>query len=204
MAMPKLSGQRLVIWAAIAGIVLIAVSKLIVLILNKYCPGVGQYWQEIIFPGAFTGTSTIAMLLGLVLPSCLNRFIDLPKTHARSLDRFGNELEKLIHRSMLESLQVQLTLTNGKIYVGYIQTAPESMSVENSYTRILPTISGYRDPSTKEVVFVTEYASIYESIWSSDENKSTDIDINDFVKVIASSNIFTASIYDPDVYLKFE
>ena len=202
-ATSKLTGQKLILWASLAGVGLTLLSRIIVIFLNTHYPALGPYWKANFFPGDFSGTASLALILGLVLWYPLNLLSNKDKVAGWSTRKFGTRLEILLRRSLYEEKQIIVTLSGSKVYVGFILWQPEESFSEHSYFGILPTISGYRDSETKRVKFITEYTNIYEKLWSNDEETNESLDQEDFVKYFKASSVETASIYDPDVYLLF-
>lgn len=74
-ATSKLTGQKLIIWAALAGVILMVISRVLILLFGKYYPPLGIYWQSVVFPGAFTGTATLAFGLGCLAWWPLNHLL---------------------------------------------------------------------------------------------------------------------------------
>lgn len=192
----RLSGQRLILWAAIASIILIFLSGVTVTLLTQYLPQVSTWlggWSIEIFPFPHSYTAFGAFLIGCVAWWPANHFWSEEKALKWTIERYGSKVEILFAESIENKKQIQVTLANGKVFVGYISWQPIAPHKDNSYIGLLPTLSGYRDTNSKQVIFVTDYASIYETI---DEYK----DKRDFIKYFSMSEIRIASVFDPDVY----
>jgi len=202
-ASPKLSGQKLLIWSALCGVVLIAVSRALVLLINHVEPMIGFLWQKYFFTGEFTGTAAIAFILGCTIWIPINLFMDENHSAKWSIEKYGNELDRLISKSLGEKKQLLLTLNDSKVYVGFVLFQSEKAALEDTYFKLLPTISGYRDEVTKNIIFNTDYTAIYEKLWSGDKEVNQHLNEEDFEKYFKVSSIQSASIYDPDVSALF-
>ena len=97
---------------------------------------------------------------------------------------------------MTETAQIAVTLSSGKFYTGYV-TASFDPSYDRKYMRLLPTLSGYRDPDTKTVVFTTSYAEVYGNL--EDENPA-----DRFELVIPIASILSANLFEPRIFNVFE
>ena len=199
----KLSGQRLIIWAAVAGILFIIISRFVELILIEYCPNITDFWWKYGLPSPYSGTAFLAFILGAVLWLPLNFFSNREGASKWSIENYGSRLEVLFFRAQEENKQIMVSLSDGKVYVGFIVWQPPEPHSDVSYFGILPTISGFRDSKTKEIAFVTDYFKIYERLDDTDDEGTSLLKIDDFEKYLKISSIETASIYDPDVFLMF-
>lgn len=198
-ATSKLSGERLIFWAALAGVGLTIASRLFVLLVNWLLPGVGAYWQSHIFPDPYTGTATLALAIGLVSPFLFNRFVSKEDAVSWSIERFGNSMDSLIKRAVDNEFQIQITTKHNKVYVGHVLRQPEHVD-QTSYLKIFPLTSGYRDQETKKVIFEVDYWPLYEKLWGPDSVGPTELEGEDFEKVVPVSNILLISIFDPAIY----
>jgi len=96
-----------------------------------------------------------------------------------------------------------LTLKDGKVYVGYIRENSLHRRSTGDYIRLIPTVSGYRDPITKEVKFSTSYIGTYLELGKPD-SKLSHIKFDDFAKLIPIAEVEIAGIFDPVAYETFE
>jgi len=153
-----------------------------------------EYWSEF-SPYENSGTAFLACMLGALTWVVLNLVYPYQVASARLYKNLQtNSLEHLFYRSALDEDLLQLTLKDGKVYVGYIASVPQDPAAPDAYVRVLPTKSGYRDSNTKKVTFTTFYEEAY---------LGDNADADDFVKVVPVTNIDSASIFREDVYRKF-
>lgn len=137
------------------------------------------------FPFPYSAVSVLAFLMGAVLWVPLNKgVITWTKSLSKSetwepigtlyrtilrlgwiekdeIDRVikedGDALDMLLRLAEKESKTISVTLTTGKVYVGFVSsTSPPSS--ETRSVGIVPTKSGYRDPLTKKVLYETYYS----------------------------------------------
>ena len=131
---------------------------------------------------------------GIVLPRILNLFTDDSSASRSVIEKFGNELEKLLYDALQTGHMVSLTLNGGMVYVGWPAETPHPEKLEDLYIRILPAFSGHRDPGTKELKLTTKYFKVYEKL---SEQTIEGLEIKSFEKVIRRDEILTANFYSP-------
>lgn len=142
-----------------------------------------------------SGTPFLACMLGVLAPFALNLLVPFQIANARLHHNLRtNSLERLFYRAAVDSSLVQVTLSDGKVYVGWIDRLPPDPASTDAYLQLLPITSGYRHKETKKVVFTTHYDEIYE-------NEA--VDLYDFLKILPIANIESAGTFQQDVYLMF-
>lgn len=195
----RLDGYRLLVESALAGVILIFVSRFLV-IFGVYFPAVQSTWYFLAprdIP--FLGTATTSLVLGLTVPHCLNFFLGITglmtsvdaKTEA--IERHGNDLLRLLHTASLEEKLVSLSLDTGKVYIGVIAVAP-NLAPHDTYLAITPFYSGYRDRETQQLVFNVDYLAVYSA---------QALDPRNFRVVLPMANIRIASLFDESAYPAF-
>lgn len=190
----RYSGQRLLFHSAIAGVGLL-VSSYVILLVTRHLPVIYEVWESLV-PDPGTGTAILSVVLGVAGCPVFNRFCPREEYARKAIKRWGDFLEILLDRSMTETSQVAVTLSSGKFYTGYV-TASFDPSYDRKYMKLLPTLSGYRDPKTKVVVFTTAYTKAYKDLW--DENPA-----DQFELVIPIASILSANLFDPEFFKVFE
>ncbi len=193
-------GHRLIFLSAFAGVVTVGISRIVVLCILHYKPEIGAAWR-VYSPYPLSGTATGAFLIGCLAWIPLNKISPFSGAIYHALEKHGNLLENLLNRALNERLHIQVTMDDGKVYVGWVSYQPNRPQSVETYIGILPIISGYRDTETKEVTYTTRYDNIYEKL-NSGEYK--DLSEEDFVKYLPISKINCTSVFDIDVYLHFE
>ena len=205
-AMVRSEARRLIIFSLLIGVLLGFISRVLVLFIIEV--GAGEQWWILkwkqIFPSAHSGTATISFLIGLPIALFLNKFFDREKAQRLSIQHFGHHLDRLFSECLNYDKQIQLTLSDGKHYIGYIREIPAELGGENSYFTMIPTLSGYREPKTKAVVLNTSYVDILEDLEDPKVAKSLGLERDDFRKYLRAQDITMAGVYDPDVAGYFE
>ena len=109
-----------------------------------------------------------------------------------------NDVEALLFSCATKSMPLAATMDSGKVYVGYVINTPDP-SMNRSALTLLPIASGYRNDEDHDVVFTTDYKSVYALI-DEDENL---IDQTDFSVVLPLASVSSLSSFDFGVFEKF-
>jgi hypothetical protein len=115
----------------------------------------------------------------------------------RAIRKFGNEIEQLCQESIDMGFALQVTLKNDKVYIGFVDKAPEPS--KTNYLLFTPLYSGYRDPITKEMTLNNNYSDVINSLIDDKEYKRLSI----MSLVIKQDEILTMSPHDPEIYDRF-
>lgn len=113
----------------------------------------------------------------------------------RAIKNVGNELERHLEISYTEDRLLQITLSNGKFYIGWVNELPIP-SVSN-YIRLLPAISGFRNEH-KELVLQRIIWMPINSFWKKNPDETLNIDI-----VLGLKDITSVSFFDQELYKQF-
>ena len=156
--------ERLVILAAIPGFISLVIAFTIMRA-GQYllpCKPGGycfQTWWIKTVPFDYVGTAIFALALAGLGWIPLNR---IPKCRrdpaiSRMIDQDGVALDVLLKNAQAEAKTVAVTMSNGKVYVGFV-THIFNPAFPTRFIKILPTKSGYRDPGNKEYHFTNFYS----------------------------------------------
>lgn len=201
-AVARYSGQRLIFASAIAGVVLVVASRIFVMTTIHLTPEVGIIWKQYVLSHQFSGTAFSAFLLGIFGIWPINKIYNEERSLNYVLNHYADEQSRFFYQAMVDERLVQITLSDGKVYVGLIQsTALNILHTSNAYVSILPTVSGYRKESSRKVKLTTFYDQIYEAI---KDGKVTQVTNKDFVKVIPVGMVTIAGIFQEEVYTVFQ
>lgn len=192
----RLDGYRLLIESSLAGAILFLFGRVTTYVLVSHTPvgPVVSRWWLAFAPVSFSGTATLSFFVGLAAPFVLNIFWKEDISKQRAVERHGNDLLRLFDYALRNQQLVSITLDNRKVYVGYIVSAP-NLRPEDAYIALLPMISGYRDNDTLKISFVTFYNDLYTD---------DQMDANLFRVAIPVASIKMTSLFDLDIYTKFE
>ena len=182
-----LDGYRLLIESAIAGSALSFVARILTYVFwNKV---IAHDWA-VFAPFEFSGTASVAMMIGVGLPFLLNHWWDKDVSKQRAIKAHGNDLLRLLDGAVRQEKPVSITLDNRKVYIGYVVNAP-NLDPKDAYVALLPILSGYRDASTMQLKFTTDYSRVYES----SKANPADFFVTMPLAVIRMANLFDENIY---------
>lgn len=213
-------GYRLLIQCAIAGVILLAVSRLVVVLLTHSSIGepLKAAWA-VYAPIPYLGTGTGALILGFLLPQIDNFLVkrswwisqqkwilakvgsqfkwfkatsESNSEYARNdeIIKHGSGLARLFHFAEKEKLLVSITLSNRKWYVGLVAEAWNLDPLE-SCLRLLPVLSGYRNSDDLSTEVLINYGTVY---------KDPNVDASKFIIAIPLKDIQIANLFDESVY----
>lgn len=173
-----LSRYRLLFEAALYGFVALGISFLLTRLLiwsGDSLPVLGSVlaWWKTLVPFRYFGAAVGALLLGGLAPYWLNTWErwDPIKCGEKAIRAHGDLLLELLYDAQRERRPVMLTLSSGKVYIGWI-TLSSNLSPDMPYVVVLPTLSGYRDPYTQVIRFTTSYTKIYQKIKEQEQHTS--------------------------------
>lgn len=196
----RVDNQRLLFNSAIAGIGLLALSFIVGLICRTVALDLYDALDSL-FPiseSKYSFETMFAFILGIALAEGSNRFINKERAIMRAIAWNDDELELLLKSALSDKILLLFTLKTGKIYIGW----PTILPRPTRYTpiTILPAFSGYRDATTKEVKFTTQYLDKYAEYIK--QVKITSLDESGYRVVLPIGEITSVSTFDIDAYLK--
>ena len=195
------SGYHLFFQSAIAGGALTLVARAMIVFLNDYLHQIAPLWRHYI-PLDFSGTVALSVLLGLVLPYVINRFYGKERAERRAASESGVLIELVMSESLDRQIPVELSLKNGKSYIGFALDR-KITSFGESDIALIPMKSGYRDKDNHKLILTTDYISIIRRCLD-DKSEIPDLRYEDFRIVIPVSEVQTARIFHPEVYERFQ
>ena len=163
---------------------------------------ISRIWAQF-SPIQDSGAPTVALVLGVFAWFPLNLLIPY-KTGLARFHRLGNSdaMDGFLFNSAESNAFIQLTLSDGKFYVGKVDSIAANPLAPNSFIQILPYASGYRNKDTKELSFTSFYDTVYNEMVK--EPGFTEDALDQFKKVLPFSAIFSANRFDPEMYVKFQ
>jgi hypothetical protein len=167
-----------------------------------YAGQIEHFWK-LFSPYRDSGTPALALFLGATLWYPLNLLIPFNIALAR-FHRLGytDAMDRFLFEAAERKTLLQLTLSDGNFYIGQIKSLAANPLAPNSFVRILPQISGYRDKDTKELKFTSFYDEVYEDILQ--QPGFTEGALDQFIKILPFSAVTSANEFDPAMYLKFQ
>lgn len=115
----------------------------------------------------------------------------------RAVRKYGDELEKFIADRIKEGGVAQFSLKNGKVYIGFCIGIPTPGM--NSFIKIIPFYSGYRNKDNHKIEITTNYVEVFHNLISNRIDKSHLLGIS-----FRKDEIVSFSIYDSEIFKKFK
>lgn len=128
----------------------------------KICHWIDSYWHKIA-PFEHSGKTVLAGVMAGLAWWPLNKFFDDDDEIDRIIADRNDPMELFLRTSMGDAKLVMLTVSSGKIYIGWI-TSNINPAFTVKSIRIIPFLSGYRDDKTKKVRFTTLYYEMYSKM----------------------------------------
>ena len=191
----RFSGERLVFFAAIAGVFLSILSFLLLRIAAWVWPGLESAWQRQV-PFPYAGTSLPALAIGFLAWKPLNWWSPRESAARAAMQQWNDFLEMLLEDSIKKTLMVSVSLKGGKVYMGFV-TGNFDPSYDRKYIRLWPVFSGYRNKDTQELAVTTNYARVYAEPFSSNAGMSV---LDRFQVIVPVGELQSASFFDPKTY----
>ena len=192
------SGYHLFFRSVIAGVILALVAHLMVVVLNPHFPGLSTRWINFI-PISYSGTAMLTAMLAFLLPFFGNWVYGEEKAARLAAKESGDLIELLIAESIEDQRLIELSLRNGKSYIGF---ALESgiTGQDEADIALIPMASGYRNKDTHGLQITTNYAPVVQESL----DNSSGLVYEDFRIVIPMSEIVSVRIFHPEAYERFK
>lgn len=195
----RLESQRILLNSAFAGIILLTCCFVMRGLVNIILPSVIQYLGEHMpVKSQYFGTTSFSLVAAVLFTEIANLFVNRKNAIKQSLKKAGNELELLMSSSFFDAPLLQFTMDSGKVYIGWVKEIPKPFTT--NYIRITPALSGYRNEK-KELVFTTQYLSVYASYITDGSVSDQSELMTDLVLKVDKIN--TASFFDMEMYKRF-
>lgn len=159
----RLDKERLLFYAALAGIFLLGLAYVLKALIPPFIPCVSWFPCLPSMPFEYLGLSSTALVLGLVLGYPLNLIWKEDNESSRYIEEEGDPFEQLINGALDTTTPVMLTLKGGKVYVGFVVSS-FTPNREQRTIHIAPLRSGYREDQKHRVSFTTDYAEALQKI----------------------------------------
>ena len=195
----RLDRQRLLFNSVLFGIFILLITFFIRSVAERFSPHLIEVLYACLpIKTQFFGTTSCSLLISILFVEVANLIIKREKAIRYSIKYIGNELQLLLKSSFTESKLLQFTLDSGKFYVGWVKELP--LPFISDYVRIIPAFSGYRG-GMKELVFTTQYLSVYSTYIEEGAVESIDELNTDLVLTVDS--IVSACYFDIEMYERF-
>ena len=151
--------------------------------------------------------AVLAVLLGWGAAYGLNRLPQIPEWRKRTLRKIaadrGDLMELLLDDALRGDWYVELSLKNGKVYVGMPTGTTERSVGDETVVEIIPLFSGFRSNDTHEVRLVRYYGTDIALLVRGAANKRSSVVDEDFRVVIPLREVVSARLFDPEIYSYF-
>lgn len=207
----RLEGYHLYFASAIYGVYIVLLSVLIVLLLNDTVIWTWLSPLKSKFEALFSIKQDVAlfevvvvavqsMILASIVARIVNYAIDEQLAWVVSIQ--NDDFELLLMRALVNDDLIQVTMENGKVYVGFVIRGFQAKE-ERKYLRILPIYSGHRGESGK-VKHTTPYGVVIENMTENigDEQARLKL-VTDFELVLPVSDIKSAHIFNNEAWDEF-
>lgn len=146
----------------------------------------------------------LASIIFVIVELFIKKYYSKDDAIVWAIKKNGDELETLVKDSALKGQTIMLTLKNNKVYIGFCEEIP--IPQKTNYLKLSPILSGYRNSETKQFKPTTDYFKVVdkfiEEIEEKEGIKKDRITLNTDV-IIKQDEILTASIYEQNIYDKF-
>lgn len=161
----RLDKERLLFYASLAGLGLLSFAYVLHSLIPPFIPCISWLPCLPLLPFEYISVSFTALILGLLLPYPLNLYWKEDEESSRYIEDEGDPFEQLINKALDTAKPVMLTLSNSKVYVGFVISS-FSPAREQRTIHIAPIKSGYREGTKQRVNFTTDYSIALDKITS--------------------------------------
>lgn len=154
--------------------------------------------HAVILPVLVVIALVLSPLVSWPLASVLNFFINENYYFAQALLR--DEFEQILVAAVDQSSLVMISMSNGKVYVGFVYSSGDPASGENKFIGIVPVSSGYRDDLHK-VTFTTFYLALYDERFEANGKEEL---MKTCKVVIPRSEVQSIRLFDQMIYENFQ
>lgn len=146
--------------------------------------------------------SLLILLLAYPLAKFFNLFCYRKFAFDFTIRKFGTQLDRLFWFSLTEKKDedklLMITTKSNKVYIGYVNKISEPLS--ESYIRIIPNYSGYRDKEKLTIDITTKYTDVIKDYVNKNKKKEIDEKLG---IILPASEILIVSKFDADIFGRF-
>lgn len=194
------SGYHVFFRSAITGLFFLMLSHIIFLVNEPFFSLIPTRWTEFA-PYEEPNKLMICAVLVVSLPWILNKFHSKEQAEKRAAIHGGNLIGLLVSNSIKSQSLVELSLKNGKSYVGFAREN-KITALGESDVELVPIASGYRDDHTKELKITEDYLVVALEM-SVERASDFSSQLEQFRVNIPMTQIVSARPFDPEVFEKF-
>lgn len=146
--------------------------------------------------------SILILLLSYPLGKFLNLVFWRKFAFEYTITRWGNQLDRLFWFSLTEKKDekklLMITTKSHKVYIGYVNKISEPLG--ETYIRIIPNFSGYRNKDDLRIDITTKYTDIIKDLVEKNAKKEIDEKLGIIIPV---SEILIVSKFDSEIFGRF-
>lgn len=202
-------GHRLYFKAALSGFFIALSIFLLLCFLAFFCSCFDPLINRLV-SSATPAASVLPMLLLIALASSplvawplarlLNLFItDTNAYFSRALEH--DEFEEILVTAVAQASMLMVSMSSGKVYVGFVYTTGDIISNERKYLGIIPVSSGYRNRE-HQIIFTTFYTRVQQATNAQTTAASDSLDA--FKVVIPRLEIQSIRLFSESIYERFQ
>lgn len=190
----RLDGYRLLIESAIAGTVVGAIARALIVLFSgsEWIRGASSYWAKLA-PWPDSEVAGLSLVVGLGLALAVNLVIDKDRAKSLEVERQGSSIIRLLFEAEKSDELISITLDNLKWYVGYVTEIP-NLDPSETHFRLLPIFSGYREKESLET---------FRTVFYEDALIDPARDPEDFVVTLPLADVKMACLFDSEIYEKY-
>ena len=164
--------------------------------------------RVILFTEKEVAVIVLSIALGIVIGKLFNQIGNLFEINLekKAIRNFGNWLDQLILESMERAIMIEVTLDNGKVYIGKVIEL-DFLRFDRQFIQIALVYSGYRN-NQQDIELVLDYRSYHRTMIlrraAGVKGLPRGISEKDFVVTVSVSSLSSARLFDHDVYHKFK
>lgn len=149
------SGYALFLASALAGVIILAVARVVVLEISPEFFETGSRWRDYA-PFEHSELAACSFLIALIAPTVLNLVVPRRYAFALATRHRAGRMGLLLHQSLERAGLVEVTLVSRKSYVGRVVYL-HPWAAAGIDVSMIPYMSGYRHQDTLELEITTYY-----------------------------------------------
>lgn len=186
------SGYHLFFKSSIVGIFILIIATQLVFLYDFF----GHDMMVHLMPDGFDSSSILAMIIGISSAYFLNIFSSRRSGLARAAEDQGKYLLLMIQQAFDQLVMIEVTLNNGKVYIG---VPLSEMPFDSKDLNLIPFLSGYRESETKQLIISKNYAKEMESILDTEEEIKQGL-LSRFGVITPVKDIASAKFFDEEIF----
>lgn len=192
------SGYKLFFATACAGVFVLILARVLAIHLIG-SESIPDWWYRYA-PFEMSETFAISLLMSILLAGVINCFVDRNKAAWQVAGLNGDLIECLLEELLVRNALVELTMANGKVYVGFPRESGVTVTGESDIA-LVPLASGYRDEVDKTMVVTTRYDQTLDALVG---HRNSQLRFDDFQVILPMREVKSARFFDPQAYMSLQ